>query len=102
MSERPEFTEDMAREALAQPAPAKWAYTPTTEDVRSDYAAQRLWVACNLPTHPPAAHAEFDRWFAEEIRKAKEEAWKEGYQAGSIDGYFDTFEDAANPYRENK
>lgn len=45
-------------------------YTPTTEQVRETYAALCKTVA---------AVAEFDRWLADVIRKAQEQAWQQGH-----------------------
>ena len=64
-------------------------YTPTTEEVRLDYAPAK--------TFPADAEEQFDRWLAEVIRKAKEEAWDEGYV--SSDDYFG---DHDNPYRQGE
>ena len=95
MSERPEFTEDMAREALAQPAPPKWTYTPTTLAVRAEY----MVAGSGVKVFDSRAAA-FDRWFAEEIRKAKEGAWDEGWQEG-YDDYAPARPPFSNPYKEN-
>lgn len=68
-------------------------YTPITGMVRARYCdstvrggyadAQLLSVT---PEEHEKNHAEFDRWFAEEIRKARAEGWTEGYWQG-INGY---------------
>lgn len=42
------------------------AYTPTTEEVRDVYGYAQTY-------------RDFDRWVADVIRKAKAEAWQEGY-----------------------
>jgi hypothetical protein len=44
-------------------------YTPTTEEVKDSYVSMQICLAY------PNPDAEFDRWLAEEHRKAKEEAW---------------------------
>lgn len=49
-------------------------YTPTTEEVRCAYIADFGW-------HAHDSGADFDRWYAEVIRKAKAEAWEEGAAA---------------------
>lgn len=48
-----------------------------------------------------SAHLDFDNWYAEEIRKAKEQAWADGYRAcNSLRSGFDN--DAMfNPYRKD-
>lgn len=56
-------------------------YTPTTLVVRSDYA-ELSSISIGKPRSESAD--EFDRWFDDEIRKAKAEAWAEGLM--SIDG----------------
>ncbi len=58
-------------------------YTPTTEEVRDRYNT----------FDNPKTEAEFDRWLSEVIRKAKEEAWDEGWVS-------ETF--VWNPYRQGE
>lgn len=73
-------------------------YTPTTEMIRRDY--------CYSNQRPDICGkdfgVEFDRWYAEEIRKAKEEAWFEGAESAfynpEIRGLVD-YPDK-NPYRK--
>lgn len=66
-------------------------YTPTTETVRGDYTAHSATYAGKPSSE---SGAEFDRWLAGEIRKAKEQAWDEGFSAG----YWDA--KTPNPYTE--
>lgn len=48
-------------------------YTPTTDEVRADYAAGQI-----NPSDPHCpVRAEFDRWLAEVERAAAEKAWGE-------------------------
>lgn len=63
-------------------------YTPTTEEVSKSY----VWFRDQAFTDEKLK-AEFDRWFAEVIRKAKEEAWDEGWVS-------ETF--VWNPYRQGE
>jgi len=61
--------------------------TPTTEHVRAGYVLGAVATLEKLGIEPPAGtvdglKAEFDRWYAEEIRKAKEQAWDEGFTKG--------------------
>lgn len=56
-------------------------YTPTTEDVRDRYFECANWAAYEIQNElaiRQETDAEFHRWFAEEIRKAKTEAWYQG------------------------
>lgn len=73
-------------------------YTPTTEQVRKDYAYEE-WLDKPVQEHLKA----FDRWYAEEIRKAKEEAWLEGY-SDCMDFHMSNGLKGteANPYKEQK
>jgi superfamily II DNA/RNA helicase len=67
------------------------AYTPTTEEVRSHYAAHRLVTLEGDDNDLPTSYVvrrldqvygpEFDRW----LRKVKAEAWYEGHQRGWMD-----------------
>lgn len=57
-------------------------YTPDTGEVRNAYGSHVGY--CHRATKDGLA--EFDRWFAEEIRKARAEGWTEGYWQG-INGY---------------
>ena len=72
-------------------------YTPTTEEVR-----ERYWFNDGGLCNPDDAK-EFDRWFAEEVRKAKADAFKEGYKAGWDDLYAEQDWDpwASNPYERS-
>ena len=59
-------------------------YTPTTEAVRNAWAnehGQEYWS--------------FNRWLAEVVREAKEEAWSEGYHEGMYADW-----SSGNPYRD--
>lgn len=57
-------------------------YTPTTEEVRAIYRHGRD----EIPLHQGVGfpHEEFDRWLAEELRQAKEQAWDEGAEAVAL------------------
>lgn len=59
-------------------------YTPTADVVRERYWSFNITPATDWlrPTAERVAGAEFDRWFAEEIRKAKRDGYAEGYGAG--------------------
>lgn len=69
-------------------------YVPTTEEVRIKYVL--------MSGVGDEGYNEFARWYAEEIRKAKEEAWDEGhfwgrqYRAQALNGDIPT----PNPYME--
>ena len=67
-------------------------YTPTTKEVREEYS-----ITVIDGTVLPARARAFDRWFTEEIRKAKHEAFAEGiYQAETdLEEGRETF---TNPY----
>lgn len=82
-------------------------YTPTTEMIRRDY--------CYSNQRPDICGkdfgVEFDRWYAEEIRKAKEEVWDEvvnvlgTYPDGRRSPDTATFVlelDERNPYRKEQ
>ena len=62
-------------------------YTPTTEEVRDDYA---LLADASRPRH-----MQFDRWLVE----VKAQAWEEGYAAGDSDAHTENRLDSSNPYR---
>ena len=68
-------------------------FTPTTEQVQGAYAAY-------APTYVGPRKQEFDRWFAEELRKAKEEAWKEGMNYAMPPDAVLLYSD--NPYRKGE
>ena len=70
-------------------------YTPTTEEIRAAYEGQLIKIGENRfeLIDEGLAKAEFDRWLAEVIRKAKEEAWDEGWVS-------ETF--VWNPYRQGE
>ena len=54
---------------------------PTREEVRERYAAARYYLDDTY--FRATGEAEFDAWFAEEIRKAKDEAYEEfAHQVG--------------------
>lgn len=53
-------------------------YTPTTEQIISKYASEWDIYSVHLRI------AEFYRWQAEIIRKAKHEAWEQGYVSGVV------------------
>lgn len=67
-------------------------YTPSTQEIRNAYAQ---W-------YHETGFAEFDRWYAEEIRKAKEEAWDKGNEAAWFDAdqgrQFSPEPETPNPY----
>jgi len=72
-------------------------YTPTTKDVREAW-----WYAASGggldPDFDNIYYPAFDRWFAEELRKAKEEAWKEGMNYAMPPDAVLLYSD--NPYRK--
>lgn len=58
-------------------------YTPTTDVVR--LRASSVQISSPYVEHRKVEakrRAEFDRWFAGEIRKAKVEAWEVGFSRG--------------------
>ena len=59
-------------------------YTPTTEDIRNDFARDGKEYALK-----------FDRWLFE----MQEDAWDRGYQAGVVDF---AAEGTDNPYRQGE
>ena len=66
-------------------------YTPTTEQIRDDYA---LLAGVVRPRHQ-----QFDRWLA----GVKAQAWEKGYAAGDADAHTENRLNSPNPYRkENK
>ena len=80
-------------------------YTPTTEDV-----SRRYMFGCWQEYEDTSGdyRAEFDRWFAEVIRKAKSEAWEEGETDGEWN-YQNQYriarggiEGITNPYRQGE
>lgn len=77
-------------------------YTPTTEELRTRLAelTERAEAARNKYANRVPGPA-FDRWLAEEIRKAKADAWQEGYNDGRRqDAEGDDGPRFTNPYRE--
>lgn len=79
-------------------------HTPVTEQVRVTYVFGK--AVSGLPK-PGESEGEFDRWFQEEIRKAKEEAWEEGLDKGfdvAAEAYRYGSTDASgdNPYRKEQ
>jgi hypothetical protein len=70
-------------------ANAMMEHTPTTGQVRGRHNAN----ATLEPLTWGQADAQFDRWLAEELRKAREEAWDECYAAGY------EHVQAVNPYK---
>jgi hypothetical protein len=63
----------------------------TTEFIKSAFCAWSAWR--RIPTQSrERSEAQFDAWFAEEIRKAKEAA----YDEGKLDAQFVAVD---NPYR---
>lgn len=72
-------------------------YTPTTEDVRGDYIAHSATYAGKPSSE---SGAEFDRWLADVIRKAKEQAWEEGITASGINLDWQLHLLDHNPYTE--
>lgn len=74
-------------------------YTPTTESVRRLYLELSETVSGSQEIAQGNVEY-FDRWYAEEIRKAKHDAWEEGAKTGYRDAYEHT--DTHNPYKEQK
>lgn len=72
-------------------------YTPTTETVRGDYTAHSATYAGKPPSE---SGAEFDRWHADEIRKAKADAWEEGLLSAGLDPDYTMQIMSTNPYTE--
>lgn len=60
-------------------------YTPTTREVRKAYAQlMHGWDEENVRyVEETEAEQEFDNWLAEELRKAKAQAWDEGHEDGA-------------------
>ena len=83
-------------------------YTPSTDEVRRIYVKQAaLHGVGKSALHGFSAEAEFDRWFAEEIRKAKRDGYAEGHHEGFWRGHAtggdDYVDDSyVNPYEETK
>jgi hypothetical protein len=69
-------------------------YTPTTEEVRSA-ALSDDWGSGIFPE-------DFDCWFAEELRKAKAEAWDEAGLDLHGNDYEETEMYLRNPYRQGE
>ena len=75
-------------------------YTPTTREVRRVYALAPPNLAQCAHTNPNEGYAaeQFDRWLAEELRKAQETAWDQGAMDAAMSlnhgGH-----NADNPYR---
>jgi len=77
-------------------------YTPTTEEVRREYAAGRgrMGLAIDLDTH-----SDFNRWLAQVERAAAERAWDEGWRGreeAERTRYHTTSPEIRNPYREGE
>lgn len=73
-------------------------WTPTTEQVRGDYAT-RLAPHINAPHLEEARREAFDRW----IERVKAEAWDEGHHAGQHNEHEYRPERAmTNPYRQEQ
>ena len=78
-------------------------YIPTTEMVKS------LYEIGKIKAYDSYDLAEFDRWLAEVIRKAKNDAWFEGFSAGwdecdDPSGFVNDKWDAKtpNPYKQGE
>lgn len=77
-------------------------YTPTTEQVRNDFATRMA------PVRDDARRAAFDRWLAAHDRDTAARAWDEGAKAAwesSGEGWNGEYppgteHDIPNPYRE--
>lgn len=77
-------------------------YTPTTEVIREQWGN-----AVDYYRSPQQRLPLFDRWHAEEIRKAKEEAWDEREETFGLDLLKPLREDLTrdttrNPYRKEQ
>ena len=73
--------------------------TPTTEEIRARYSHD--WHNNSTSKRD----AEYDRRLAEVIRKAKEEAWEEGWGNGNVYGMNRSGgrqENFDNPYRQGE
>ena len=73
--------------------------TPTTEIVRQLYtiAWDQVTDPVDIPLVQQNAREEFDRWHQEELRQAKEQAWREG--ATLTSNIYPLDPDNHNPYR---
>lgn len=61
-------------------------YTPTTEDVREDFALP--WSPDQIGDRT-ARVAAFDRWLSEHDRQVAERAWDQGQKAGLLRADFE-------------
>lgn len=78
-------------------------YTPTTEEVRGDYAHFQVPGGTDPVTGEFAEGlAEFDRWLTEYTRAKQAEAWDECGKDIHGNHYPDTETYLRNPYREEK
>lgn len=68
-------------------------YTPTTESIMAAYIADGGWTAEDRA-------AQFDRWHADVIRKAKADAWEEGLLSAGLDPDYTMQIMSTNPYAE--
>ena len=75
--------------------------TPTTEIVRQLYtiAWDQVTDPVDIPLVQQNAREEFDRWHQEELRQAKEQAWREGANTAIADYDLPGLKDIHNPYR---
>ena len=64
-------------------------HTPTTEEIRQH------WTDIGFGGDGPS----FDRWHQEELRQAKEQAWREGANTAIADYDLPELKDIHNPYR---
>ena len=82
-------------------------YTPTTEDVREDFAFP--WSPDQIGDRT-ARVAAFDRWLSEHDRQVAERAWEEGARWAAVEFGRDAFVDESrvglvpsdNPYRKEQ
>jgi hypothetical protein len=84
-------------------------FNPTRAEVKRAYNAWRLKNKTTQTHWDWNPGSEFDRWLAEEIRKAKNDAWFEGFSAGwdecdNPDPFVNDKWDAKtpNPYRQGE
>jgi len=77
-------------------------HTPTTREVRKGYAEDPVAEYYDpITNHTAEGERAFDRWYAEEIRKAKAQAWDEAVAAMKYtDGTPVEIAKNINPYTE--
>lgn len=75
-------------------------------DQDNEWDTENIEQMCSYPWHEPVGHDPsvdremFRRWYEEELRKAKEQAWEEGYDMG-VDEEKSVYWDGKSLYPEN-